>query len=108
MKKGLIKAICLIVITSFWSCDKEMDTNFSGKTSDFKSIPNLSIVDGRLKFDTKESFSKFYYECTKLEDNDMEAIANSLYVQGFKSLRPMVTEENESINGVWPIQCYYT
>lgn len=73
------------------SCENELvETN---STQDFKD--EVTIKNGRLSFQSKEAFARVYKEYAEASDEKLIKYFQPLYEQGFYSLRPIASEENE-------------
>lgn len=79
----------LIVSVGLNSCEKD---NFE---DDKSSRNEVTLKNGRLVFQNKESFANVYKEYADASDEKTTKYFQPLYEKGFYSLRPVATEENE-------------
>jgi hypothetical protein len=85
-----ILTLCSLIILN--SCENEkIDLNNVSQTN----LGKVSIKDGRLLFQNKESLNKIYKEYADASDDKLSAFLEPLYLKDFFSLRPVVTEKNE-------------
>jgi hypothetical protein len=93
-KHFILIAILSIAVFSFNSCENEkLDTT----NSPIISNNEITIKNGRLFFQNKESLSKIYKEYANASENKLSELLDPLYEKGFYSLRPIVTAENEEL-----------
>jgi hypothetical protein len=93
-KHFILIAILAIASLSVNSCENEkLDTTNSPIISNNK----ITIKNGRLFFQNKESLSKIYTEYANASENKLSELLDPLYEKGFYSLRPIVTAENEEM-----------
>ncbi|MDL2142091.1 hypothetical protein QQY79_06125 [Flavobacterium tructae] len=57
----------------------------------------IEIKDGRLYFQSKESFSQYYHKYVSLPEEELSDLLTPFYKKGFLSLKPIVTEKNEEM-----------
>lgn len=91
--KKIINLICVIFLLSITSCS-ELESSQSENNLTNQSV---SIKDGRLYFPTKEIFKEYMKKYIDASENELTDFFNPLYVKGFYSLRPIVTEQNEQL-----------
>lgn len=84
--------IFVVSLLLFQSCELDKIENLEKINGDNN---NLKIVDGRLVFENKELFAKFYKKYADASDAELGKLFQPLYEKGFYSLRPIVLEENE-------------
>jgi hypothetical protein len=92
MKKIAIIAVLIITIFSISSCETEL---FDGSSTQ-KINDDLSLKNGRMVFQSKEALAEFYKEYADASDEKLSKLLDPMYKNGFYSLRPIVTESNES------------
>lgn len=91
-----LKKIKCLIFLSFLavglnSCENELvETN---SIQNFKD--EVKIKNGRLSFQSKEAFARVYKKYAEASDEKLIKYFQPLYEQGFYSLRPIVSEENE-------------
>jgi hypothetical protein len=73
------------------SCENELVETDS--TQNFKD--EVTIKNGRLSFQSKEAFARVYKEYAEASDEKLIKYFQPLYENGFYSLRPIASEENE-------------
>lgn len=91
MKK--LKSFIYLSILAFGlnSCDNELiESNSTQNIND-----EVTINNGRLSFQSKESFARVFKEFAEASDAKLFKYFQPLYEEGFYSLRPIVTESNE-------------
>lgn len=82
-------SIVLILLLGLNSCEKdsiEKDTSL---------INEVTIKNGRLVFQSKESFTNVYQQYADASDEKIANFFHPLYEKGYYSLRPVATEANE-------------
>lgn len=72
------------------SCEREIIENNTNQLS-----KGVEIKNGRLYFQSKEAFTNVYKQYADASDAEISKYFMPLYKQGFYSLRPVATEENE-------------
>lgn len=91
-----MNSIKLIIYFSFFvlglcSCENEIV-----ETNSTQNIKNeITIKNGRLSFQSKEAFARVYKEFAEASDQKLIKYFQPLYENGFYSLRPITSEENE-------------
>jgi hypothetical protein len=92
-KIGLFFKIFLLQFALFFSsCENE---NYDSVNKNQSAKTEIQVKNGRLLFESKESFAKTYNEYVNLPEEKLNDLLMPLYKKGFLSLRPVVTEKNE-------------
>lgn len=91
MRKSLLLVLCVFTLAS---CEKDFDET-SKNFTDINS--KYQVKNGRLYFPSKAVLREFFARYSESSDSDLESIFNPLYEEGFYSLRPIVTENNENL-----------
>lgn len=90
--KVLFKVFLLVLITFFSSCENEKYDSLEKKSTTQNEI---TLKNGRLHFQSKESFITIYNEYINLPEEKLSNLLTPFYQKGFYSVRPIVTEKNE-------------
>lgn len=93
-----MKFSVLAIVLTMTSCDSEMETATQVQKVNTKSGGlSLRVVNGRITFNDKEEIASVFRKLTESEDEVLAESLNPLYKQGFTSLIPVMTEENEQM-----------
>jgi hypothetical protein len=82
-----------LVISSLISCQK--DDNFVFSPNNISENIEISLVNNRLSFSSKEQLTEIFNEYSDATDEKLYNFLKSFYNDDFLSLRPPVTKENE-------------
>lgn len=93
--KKILTIVLLSVFTIVTSCREELISATESSESN-KVIQDATVKNGRLYFPNKESL-QFHYD--KVKNESEEKIAEYIDNKDFISLRPILTDKNESIIG---------
>ena len=89
----LLTKIFLFQLAFFCSsCENE---NYESGIRNSSSKTEFDVKNGRLHFESKESFATLYYEYVNLPEEKLNDLLMPFYKKGFLSLKPIVTEKNE-------------
>lgn len=96
MKKISLMAV-LVLTVIFGSCEKEpLEADQSQSITQSKALnEGIEIRNGRLYFQSKESFQEIYKTYADASEKELKSLFQPLYESGFYSLRPIVDENNE-------------
>ena len=89
----IIKLLGIALLFSATSCS-ELETD---QKEDNLTTAKVSVKEGRLYFPTKELFKEYMGKYIDASEKDLAAFFDPLYANGFYSLRPIVTEQNEQL-----------
>jgi hypothetical protein len=90
--KLFFKIFLFQFIIFFSSCeDEKYDAGIKRQTAKSEFV----VKNGRLYFESKESFAQSYNEYVNLPEEKLSDALMPMYKKGFLSLRPVVTEKNE-------------
>lgn len=79
-----MKALSLSLVMSIWSCSDESITADLNTSETASHYDNFSIVDGKLKFQSKQSLEAFMDK----KPEDVRQMIKSISTESFKTLRP--------------------
>lgn len=82
-------SLCIFIA----SCANE---NLETLTSNQSFKDDVALKNGRLYFESKESFGRIFEKYADATDDKIIEFIQPLYEKGFYSLRPIVTEKNEA------------
>jgi len=86
------KILLLQIAFLISSCENEKyDSGMRYETKNY----DFEVKNGRLHFQSKESFAHSYNEYVNLPEEKLSELLMPYYKKGFYSLRPVVTEKNE-------------
>jgi hypothetical protein len=88
----LFKIFLFQFIVFFSSCENE---KYDSGIRNQSAKTEFDVKNGRLHFESKESFAQLYYEYVNLPEEKLSDLLSPMYKKGFLSLRPIVTEKNE-------------
>ena len=89
--KKILCLFCIIFIFSLNSCE-DIDSNNS-----INNTNKITIKDGRLYFPSKGIFKEYMKKYIDASELELSKLFEPLYKDGFYSLRPIVTAENEQM-----------
>lgn len=89
----ILYVLCFFII----SCENEKYNEKYNETIEGQSTDHqIDLKNGRLYFQNKDLFVKFYNENVNLSEEKLDDLLMPLYKRGFYSLIPIVTEKNEA------------
>ncbi|WP_202701827.1 hypothetical protein [Flavobacterium sp. UGB4466] len=92
-RSKLLSALFLLQYLIFFSsCENEKHDSLH-KTQLTEN--EIEVKDGRLYFQSKESFTQYYNKYVSLPEEELSNLLTPFYKKGFLSLKPIVTEKNE-------------
>lgn len=88
------KLLLTLVLAFAFSCQDEI--YLENVESSVGYLSEISTINGRLYFPSKEDFSKEYEMVKEKTDIEIYKHVSKFYSKDFISLRPVVTDENEN------------
>lgn len=83
--------VLIFISLSLISCNNEISEVLINNNS----LSSIKFIDGRLKFTSEIEFQKFYYKNQEIDEDELYDLLKPFYQQGFRSLRPPMTEKNK-------------
>ncbi|NCP60183.1 MAG: hypothetical protein GW839_07770, partial [Flavobacteriales bacterium] len=84
----------LLTLSVIISCQHDENIISTSSESIIES-KSISLINNRLYFSDKELFTEIYNKYADATEEELYSFLESYYKEGFLSLRPLVTEENE-------------